>query len=462
MSERIFTVSHFKEILKPGLSQRKIYIRKDEEELNEGDDIDYAKRVAEVIPLIRLGDFVIHRDNITFFSIEIGNTLLPRITFTFTDEYQRARKMLTSKKDFITVYYGNAVDEYYIKQEYILSDIFCDPDSDDVTLDGYLYIPEFFKQYIRYFNEENDAETSWKVIKKICEECQLGFFTNIDDTNDAQTWLQDNCTTQEFIEKTIMQHAFVSSDTCLIMFIDQYDYFNLIDIKKAYSNRELERTSKYPMTGLPIIEEDVPVTKDVILTSARYLNDDTYPFKIESYTTNFRFGSRLMQLPDHIEANEYNISQLPFEIEENEVPMNTHEVDHRYYIQDYPSDVHRNYKNVLTESRWVDMFYDQGDEVTAKMVAPIMLLYPYQYVPLRLYLPLFRPEYDDAKEDKTVTELDAEKPRNDQDEVFDELHSGDYIIRSIRYEYSSAENENKQYVTFTRLPLETIPEIKQL
>lgn len=462
MAEKQFTVSHFKEIVKPGLSQRKIRIRKDEEEINEGDNKKYAERVASVIPLIRVGDFVIHRDDINSFSIEIGKTLLPVITFNFNDEAQKCRRLLTSKKEFITVYYGNVADEYYIKQEYILSDIYCDPESDDVLMSGYLYVPGFYKQYIRYFNEENDAETSWKLIKKLCEECQLGFFTNIDDTNDAQTWIQDNCTVIDFLQKTVIPHAYVGDDTKLVFFIDQYDYLNVIDIKKAYSNRELEKTSKYPLTGLPIIEKDKPVTKEVKLTSERYNETDAYPFKIGSYTTNFRYGSRLDDLPLNIQRNEYSISELPFKINNANVETNTDEVDHHYYIDKTFTDVHSHYNSIMKERGYIDMFYDQGDEIELRMVGAVMLLYPYMYTPLILTTVLMRPEYDNAESDATVSTLDKEKPEVKEMEVPDEMHSGDYIIRSIKYNFSNVESENVQYVTLTRLPLKEIPKIKQI
>ena len=461
MADKIFTVTHFKEIVKPALSQRKIRIRKDEEEMNPGDNYEYAKRVASVIPLVRVGDFVIHRNNMNSFSIEIGNSFLPVITFNFKDEYQRCRRMLTSKKEFITVYYGNVADEYYIKQEYILSDIYCDPEADDVQMTGYLYVPEFYKQHIRYFNADNDADTSWKMIKKLCEECGLGFFTNIDDTADSQTWIQDNCTTLDFFTKTIIPHAYNGDDTKLVFFIDQYDYLNVVDIKKAYENHELEKTSKYPQTGLPILEDGQEVTKDVKLTSKRYDNEEAYPFQIGSFTTNFRYGSRLDDLPDRVQRNEFSLSELPFVIKSGEVETNTKEIDHKYYIERTCSDVHEHYNSVVAERPYIDMNYDQGDEVECRMVGAIMLLYPYMYCPLILTTQLTRPEYDEAESDDPVSELDKRKPQVKEMEIPDVMHSGDYIIRSIRYEYTNSQNENIQYVRLTRLPLEEIPEIKQ-
>lgn len=463
MAEKQFTVTHFKEIVKPTLSQRPIYIRKDDEEAYEGQTEDFVKRVISVIPLIRVGDYVIHRDNLNYFSIEIGNTLLPVIRFNFNDEYQRCRRMLTAKKDYITVYYGNAVDEYYIKQEYILSDVYCNPESSDVELTGYLYVPGFYKQHIRYFNSENDADTSWKLIKKICEEVGLGFFTNLDDTADSQTWIQDNCTTLDFLEKTVIPHSYNGDDTKIVFFIDQYDYLNMVDIKKAYTNKEKEKTSKYPLTGLPIIEENQEVTKDVILTSTRFEKEnEAYPFKIGSYTTNFKYGSRLDDLPDHVDGKEYSLSELPLTIKEMQITTNTNEIDHKVYVEPTTSDVHEHYNSVIANRPYVDMLYEQGDEIECRMVGALMLLYPYMYVPLKLTTEWARGEYDEADSQDTTSAIDERKPTDESViEVPDELHSGDYIIKSIRYEFLSDVQENVQYITCMRLPLEEIPEIKQ-
>ena len=90
-----------------------------------------------------------------------------------------------------------------------------------------------------------------------------------------------------------------------------------------------------------------------------------------------------------------------------------------------------------------------------------MLLYPYMYCPLILTTQLTRPEYDEAESDATVSELDKRKPKVEEMELPDVMHSGDYIVRSIRYEFTNSQQENIQYVRLTRLPLEEIPEIKQ-
>lgn len=458
MATKQFTVSHFKEIVRPALSQRPIYVRKDVTEDPGGTAKDVATKVAQLLPLVRVNDFVIERANITYFSLEVGKTFLPKITFTFDDEAFRCRKLLTSKLDFITVYFGNVSDEYYVKQEYVLSDVYANPGNPNVTLTGFLYVPKFYDQHIRYFNEENDAETSWKLIKKMCEECQLGMFTNIDETNDAQTWIQDNCTNYDFLQN-VMRHSYVGNDTKLIYFIDQYDYLNVIDLTKAYSNREKERTSKHPMQGTPLLEE-----KEVILSSSRYedVEKDQNPFAIKSWTANIKYGSNIERLPHRVQRNEYGLSALPFEVVTGELGTNTEIIDHTWYVEPIVSDVHPNYRNIHTERGYVDKHFDQGDEISCEMSWPIMLLYPYMYTPIKLYYEQMKVEYDDQNKETPSDQLDQEKPMPSKEpEIFDELHSGDYLITSIHYEVvADGEDTNLQTVTLKRLPLENPPKIK--
>lgn len=458
MADKKFTVSHFKEILKPSLPQRPIYMRKDVTEDPGGETPYVAQKIAQRLPLIRINNFVIERANVSYFAIEVGKTFLPKITFTFDDEQFRCRKLLTSKLDFITVYFGNVGDEYFVKQEYVLSDVFANPSNPNVTMTGFLYVPKFYEQHIRYFNEENDAETSWKLIKKLCEECQLGMFTNIDATNDAQTWLQDNCTNLQFLEN-VMKHSYVSNDTKLVFFIDQYDYLNMIDLSKAYTNREKEKTSKHPMEGTPLLEE-----KEVILSSSRYedVPKDQNPFAIKTWTANIKYGSNIQFLPKRIQRNEYSLSTLPFIVTTGELGTNTKIVNHRWYLEPIVSDVHQNYRNIASERPDVDRHFDQGDEIVCEMAWPVMLLYPYMYTPTKLYYEQRKVEYDDQEKETPSDQLDQEKPMPTQEpQIYDELHSGDYLITSINYEViANGEDVNMQTVTLKRLPLESPPKIK--
>lgn len=459
--------SHFKEILKPSTTQRDIYIKYDgDSELNpEADNI--AQFTSGAQPLVRVGDSLIMSDKISYLSIEIGSSFLPRISITFEDEDYKFRRVMTSKLDFITVYIGNTKDPYFTKQEFVLSGLSAYPESSEVSVSGFLYIPELYQIQTRWFGPDNDKDTVWKIAKFLCEECHLGFWTNIDDTNDSQVWIQDNCTTLDFFEK-LQRHAFTSEDTRLLFFIDQYDYLNLIDLSKAYGNREVEYTAYHPYMHTPLQEERA-IILSTERTGAKEEDKDLNPFQIKNWTQNIHYGDNAESLPHAIQRNEMMLSALPFEVRTGELQTNTDLIDHKWYIQPKWSDTHDNYNSVARESAWIDMHYQQGDELYVEMSFANMFLYPYQYVPVEIWIEHSRPDLQDITQPSTLDEESAlytddpevaelAETMVKKAEVLDKLHSGDYIITSIRYEYRPADdNVCFQFLRLSRLILEDIP-----
>lgn len=466
--------THFKEILKPSTTQRDIYVKFDVENVDtplqgyeQPEQIAFA--TASVTPLVRIGDYLVMSERIKYLSVDVGTSFLPQVTINFDDSDYKFRKVMSSKLDFITVYIGNTRDPYFTKQEYVLSNISAYPDDPIISVTGYLYIPELFQMQTRWFGPDNDADTSWKVIKKLCEECHLGMWTNIDDTNDSQVWIQDNCTTLDFF-RTLQEHAYTTSDTRLLMFIDQYDYLNFIDLSKAYTNKEPEWTAQHPYEGNPLPEE-----MKVILSSRNQAptGDDKIisPFLIKNWTVNVNYGSNAQSLPHSIQRNEMNLSELPFVVTTGELQSNTELIDHRWYIKPLWTDVHPNYNSIYQEASMVGMHYEQGDTISAEMNFATMLLYPYMYLPVELYLPNDRGNYQESTK---PSELQSEKQNLAENskvvakreelekysEVKDELHSGDYLLKSIRYEFHPDGNHFKcyQFLELCRLPLEEIPE----
>lgn len=466
--------THFKEILKPSTSQRDIYVKFDVEGVetpykdNTPENISFT--TASVTPLVRIGDYLVLSEKIKYLSMEVGNSFLPQISINFDDSDFKFRKVMSSKLDFITVYIGNTKDPYFTKQEFVLSNISAYPEDPIISVTGYLYIPELYQMQTRWFGPDNDMDTSWKIIKKLCEECHLGFWTNIDETNDSQVWIQDNCTTLDFFYK-IQQHAYTTSDTRLIFFIDQYDYLNLIDLSKAYTNKEPEWTAQHPYEATPLPEEMKVILSSRNQAPTKEEDKILSPFLIKNWTINVNYGSNALNLPHRIQRNEMKLSELPFVVTTGELQSNTELIDHNWYIKPIWSDVHENYNSINNESYLVEMHYNQGDTISAEMNFATMLLYPYMYVPVELYMMQTRGEYQEAtKPSEIKTEKDnltedpavvgKKKELEKYSETKDELHSGDYLLKSIRYEFQPDGQHFKcyQFIELCRLPLTDIPE----
>lgn len=466
------TSTHFKEILKPNLEKRDIVVRYDEELQDSGTEPQTIANQAGVPPLIRVDNYLVVNTDVISLRLTIGETFLPQLSLTFRDSPERFKLIATSKKSFVSFFYGTLKDGYFIKQEYLITELNISPLSNEVTVYGSFWVPEFYKQYIRGFSEL----TSFNCIKKLCEECKLGLWTNIDDTVDSQTWIQDNCTTLEFLQK-VASHAYVSEDTKLLFFIDQYDYLNVIDVTKAIQNRDIETITKHTLSGKPFASDE-PNPREVILSSRKLDEDNTAPqnrdniFPIAEWSPTYNYGSNAEELPLTINRNELKISEQPIQLESTQLQTTTDLIDHGYYYAPVWDDVHPKYASVRNEVNLKMIHYSQGDTITAAMAWPCMFLYPWMYVPVKIFYMKERTMHDEqtnTEDAETIIQNappfdDPSKPSDG--ERLDELHSGDYVIESITYDLSPDFNGDMrnmlQTVKLHRPILNPIPEIKEM
>jgi hypothetical protein len=113
----------------------------------------------------------------------------------------------------------------------------------DGILDNNLLHVEQFKSYSNM--------TSHKALQQVCKNCGLGFNTNIDDTNDAMTWINGGDVVSNFI-MYVVDHSYKSDQSFITTFVDYYYNLNMIDIEK-----ELTRNT----------DNDMSVTDNVLLSS---------------------------------------------------------------------------------------------------------------------------------------------------------------------------------------------------
>lgn len=96
------------------------------------------------------------------------------------------------------------------------------------TITGTIDIPEFYK---RIYSSYND--TSFNTFKKMSKELQLGYNSNITNTDDKMKWRRKGTNYQESI-KNITKHSYISDDSFLMSYIDFYWCFNYVDLEKEW------------------------------------------------------------------------------------------------------------------------------------------------------------------------------------------------------------------------------------
>lgn len=75
--------------------------------------------------------------------------------------------------------------------------------------------------------------TSFDVLRGISKELELGFNSNIQNTNDDMTWVNPGQNYREFMSN-IVKHAYIDDKSFVMAYIDFYYCFNFIDVEKEW------------------------------------------------------------------------------------------------------------------------------------------------------------------------------------------------------------------------------------
>lgn len=75
--------------------------------------------------------------------------------------------------------------------------------------------------------------TSFDVLRGISKELELGFNSNIQNTNDEMTWVNPGQNYREFMSK-VVKHAYIDDKSFVMAYIDFYYCFNFIDVEKEW------------------------------------------------------------------------------------------------------------------------------------------------------------------------------------------------------------------------------------
>jgi hypothetical protein len=148
------------------------------------------------------------------------------------------------------------------------------------TITGILDIPNFYKVDFRSYKSN-----SFDTIREVCKEHNLGFNSNITQTNDEMSWIKNGKTSKDFI-KNILNHAYISDDSFVQGYIDFYYSFNYVDLEKEWK-RDNSKDVGINSIGMSSVfsSNDLERITPMILVSDRSLNMSGFGFK-ENYKLN--------------------------------------------------------------------------------------------------------------------------------------------------------------------------------
>lgn len=151
-----------------------------------------------------------------------------------------------------------------------------------LRITGRLYIPTFYTQ--RSFSVEG---TSYEALKKVAEELEIGFASNVDSTDDSMRWM--TLGNYENFINNVTKHAWQNEESFFTSFIDFYYNLNFINVNKQFT---------YAPDGQPGVISDIDL-------------------RVPSENTTFEKEMKVFALTNNIETMSFNNFISSFNIVNN-------------------------------------------------------------------------------------------------------------------------------------------------
>lgn len=453
------------------------------------DNVDkQTKEVGVMEPFILCNDIIIPRNDILNIELELSATT-PACTVTFNDrEGNFTVDSVPRDGDFFTLLLNSKHQETFksIHMDFDIVEVDTGempgkvPGGRPITLEGIAKIPKLFGEDCQVL----DADTSLAHLEKIARDLEIGLATNIDTTDDNQSRIQAYETYLDFI-KSIVGDAYISDDSFVKYYIDQYYYLNFIDVNKIFNapNESLEDVMKSLTTtsisetsqkGSETDNEMDPDNIEVPFLLTNHMDFDSVSCFIEEHqiinnsqqislaagnSRNIQYYDNNSDTGDRFQ--EFTIEPLQSEnLRESEMPLKGNPKDERYKDQVKYKYMGRQNAgddglgNTHPNALYTKLHNKQNEMEVAKMKLVVKCagfnpaVYKYCKIPVLMYhydaikieaektADRFKEEagLKDRPVDIKETENVAEK---DYNQMLDKFLSGHYIVENIDYIYTA-------------------------
>jgi hypothetical protein len=164
--------------------------------------------------------------------------LIPMIEFTFEDTKELLKSEATPQDDATIDLFLNSSSKN-LKSIHMVFKIkgFVqgNPQAGQTyNVTGSANIPSLYVQ-----NNKTYQGTSFEALRQICKELEIGFNSNIKDTNDSMSWRNTNKKPYEFMDE-IISRSYINDESYMAGYIDYYYCFNYVDLEKEM-NRDASK-----------------------------------------------------------------------------------------------------------------------------------------------------------------------------------------------------------------------------
>lgn len=279
---------------KHSLPTQNIVLRVQDAKYNE-----HEYRAGRFYPLVRLHDVTFGTANIMHFSLSVAiDQLLPRVSIVIDDSTQLHNDDNFVKfGDIITIFVGNAIDDVHtpIKNDYYVTR--ADAINGIYSIEAVLYVPKLFVTVNRVFESKTTAE----VLEAIAKECNLGFITNMQKSQDTMHHIQFQPNLQ-FIE-AISHRGYVGANTRTTVFIDQFANLNYVNLTEAISDASNTTTFVTDTEGKKL-------ENDVKFDLSNYEMSTETKARIDSYSSVFNEGAIALTGTSNLDTDIFDIETL--------------------------------------------------------------------------------------------------------------------------------------------------------
>lgn len=391
---------------------------------------------GQIYPLVRIKEQVLEFPDIVSFRLTTGwDTLLPTLDITIDDsEMIFTESNYMERGDILTIYVGNPNDPNHkpIKNDYYVTSVENVVGSKNVTITSQLHVPKLFA----YNNRVWANTTSLKIMEELAKECGLGFTTNISETSDAMNWIQSGSNVLTLIE--ITDKSFVSGDTFVITYIDQWANLNYIDVKNV-----LDTKGNVQLTTVPISGEVLKTPMNLYLTNTHKDGgggdlDNPQPVpKIVDYAPSYNYGMASGRYVNKVLVDVFDLVDKS-EMEAEQVEMKPQLLEKSTLTTFEFGNIHENY-SICKATNINSRQLLQGLNISVLMDYYIPVLYNGLNVPLEIYNSV-KTERNFSQDENVgndeIGEIESTNGGESMTMKLNPMFSGDVVVTTMAIAYN--------------------------
>lgn len=434
-------------IISPSIVLKEIIIKYNEE-VRDDNAQDYINKIGQY-PFVVFNGLILEYKYFVDFKL-YNDLFLPKLEMKFKDLSNKMIDSLFPLDDSIISVFIKSPSENILPIRMDFKIIEFNPIKNSVNNEEVIYslkgLLNVSPLYFTSFGSYNG--TSLEVLKQLSQEIGIGFASNIENTNDTQTWINPADTKIDFIED-ITVASYKSDDSFMLSYIDFYYNLNYVDIETQFG----DSTNLKGVSNNTFLINESNVSENLqtlVLTNhpdAYGSNNFISKFNLLNESTNVNleigyFGEIRYYKKIEKEMNVFVLDTISTESDENVVlksnsdnlTENLYEFGgaHAYFGTIDTDNIHENYHYAVFQNLR-NVKYFQKVRMKVILSTPNFNLYRFQMIGVKLY----KMQEMDGKIRYTPSgNINDVAGKNIYEDKLNKRLSGDWMITGINYRFN--------------------------